>query len=148
MSAGACSSPPTRFGFAGGGGVGGGASLTMPPRIPPSTPPGIPPSTPPTSPPSLLRSMPLSGWIPTGISAGTVNVGPVVGTGFETCAAFAALAAGGGGGGGEGTGASATNAIILGTSGSLSLTENSTTHATLPRTATCVAIDSTVADAC
>ena len=121
----------------------------MPPRIPPSTPPGIPPSTPPTSPPSSLRSIPLSGWIPTGISVGTVKVGPVVGTGFEICAAFAALAAGGGGGGGgEGTGAAATNAIIEGTSGSLSLTENSTTQAMLPSIATCVATDSTVADAC
>ena len=35
MSAGACSSPPTRLGFAGGGGGGGGASLIMPPRTPP-----------------------------------------------------------------------------------------------------------------
>ena len=74
---------------------------------------------------------------------------PGVGTGFDGCAAVAALAAGGGGGGGgDGTGASATNAMIDGTSGNLSVTENSTTHAMLPSTATWVAIDNTVADAC
>src|SRR5262245_37053891 len=129
MSAGSLISPPTRVGFCGGGG-GGSTSVTTPPSMPPSTPPGMPPSTPPTTPsPSSPRSTPVSGLIPTGISAGAMNVGPVAGVG-RGCEGFAAVAAGGGGGGGggDGTGASATNAIIDGNLGSSSPIVNTTAH--------------------
>ena len=86
------------------------------------TPPGIPPGTPPSTPmtsPSPMSSTGASGSIACGGSIGATS--PDVGSAL-TGSGFFGAGAGAGGGGGGGGGGDATNAIIVGSSGTGAVT--------------------------
>jgi hypothetical protein len=99
------------------------------------TPPGTPPSTPPSTPSSSPNVATGSGSTVGGAWTGTVSR-PGAGAGR---AAFTARLAGGAGGGGGG--GAATKAIIVGTSGIVSVTYSSGTTRTTLTTRTWAAVE-------
>src|SRR5262245_14364963 len=124
INAGTFSWPPTRIGprgcadGGGGGGGGGGTTSGVPATKPGYGPPGTPPSTPAKRPSSPSLTTTGSGATIDGASEGAMSW---PGLGAGAAGVGAALGTGAGGGGGGGGGGVATNAIIVGISGSRSL---------------------------
>src|SRR3954465_11124518 len=142
MREGAWMFPPMRTGCfevgGGGDGGGGGAAATRPPTIPPCTPPMTPPSTPPRDATGMSGG---SGLISDGASIGAAYAFAGLSCGGAFSVFGAGAGAGGGGGGGGAAGMDATNAIMVGTRGRLSVAYSNGTMMTAIARTVCPAME-------